>query len=197
MTAMENFKDARMDRKLESELIGNCAPTLAGLKSANLFRYLYRDADTVLTELSEVNRLLNERGVYVEALHWEEDAVLVYAYRKSHLQRELCGEQAREILDRYGYPAGDLESSLVFLKKRLQGYTCFPHEIGIFLGYPPEDVKGFIENRGKNCQYCGLWKVYGNAQERRKLFCKLQKCAEVYLRVFAEGRELSRMTVCA
>lgn len=194
---MENLGEARNDKRLETELIGNCAPTLAGLKSANLFRYRYRDADTVLAELSEVNRLLNERGVYVEALCWESNAVLVYAYRRSHLERELQGEQAREILSRYGYPMGDLEGSLAFLKKRLKGYTCFPHEIGIFLGYPPEDVKGFIENRGKNCQYCGLWKVYGNAQERRKLFCKLQKCSEVYLRVFAEGRELTQMTVCA
>lgn len=194
---MENLGEAINDRRLETELIGNCAPTLAGLKSANLFRYRYRDADTVLAELSEVNRLLNERGVYVEALCWESNAVLVYAYRRSHLERELQGEQAREILSRYGYPMGDLEGSLAFLKKRLKGYTCFPHEIGIFLGYPPEDVKGFIENRGKNCQYCGLWKVYGNAQERRKLFCKLQKCSEVYLRVFAEGRELTQMTVCA
>lgn len=194
---MENLGEAINDRRLETELIGNCAPTLAGLKSANLFRYRYRDADTVLAELSEVNRLLNERGVYVEALCWEPNAVLVYAYRRSHLERELQGEQAREILNRYGYPLGELEGSLAFLKKRLKGYTCFPHEIGIFLGYPPEDVKGFIENRGKNCQYCGLWKVYGNAQERRKLFCKLQKCSEVYLRVFAEGRELTQMTVCA
>lgn len=194
---MKNLGEARNDRRLETELIGNCAPTLAGLKSANLFRYRYRDADTVLAELSEVNRLLNERGVYVDALCWESNAVLVYAYRRSHLERELQGEQAREILSRYGYPMGDLEGSLAFLKKRLKGYTCFPHEIGIFLGYPPEDVKGFIENRGKNCQYCGLWKVYGNAQERRKLFCKLQKCSEVYLRVFAEGRELTQMTVCA
>lgn len=194
---MKSLGEARNDRRLETELIGNCAPTLAGLKSANLFRYRYRDADTVLAELSEVNRLLNERGVYVEALCWESNAVLVYAYRRSHLERELQGEQAREILSRYGYPMGDLEGSLAFLKKRLKGYTCFPHEIGIFLGYPPEDVKGFIENRGKNCQYCGLWKVYGNAQERRKLFCKLQKCSEVYLRVFAEGRELTQMTVCA
>lgn len=194
---MENLGEAINDRRLETELIGNCAPTLAGLKSANLFRYRYRDADTVLAELSEVNRLLNERGVYVEALCWEPNAILVYAYRRSHLERELQGEQAREILNRYGYPLGELEGSLAFLKKRLKGYTCFPHEIGIFLGYPPEDVKGFIENRGKNCQYCGLWKVYGNAQERRKLFCKLQKCSEVYLRVFAEGRELTQMTVCA
>jgi hypothetical protein len=194
---MENLGEAINDRRLETELIGNCAPTLAGLKSANLFRYRYRDADMVLAELSEVNRLLNERGVYVEALCWEPNAVLVYAYRRSHLERELQGEQAREILNRYGYPLGELEGSLAFLKKRLKGYTCFPHEIGIFLGYPPEDVKGFIENRGKNCQYCGLWKVYGNAQERRKLFCKLQKCSEVYLRVFAEGRELTQMTVCA
>ena len=101
---MENLGEAINDRRLETELIGNCAPTLAGLKSANLFRYRYRDADTVLAELSEVNRLLNERGVYVEAFCWEPNAVLVYAYRRSHLERELQGEQAREILNEKSNP---------------------------------------------------------------------------------------------
>ncbi len=38
----------------------------------------------------------------------------------------------------------------------------FPHEIGLFLGYPPEDVCGYIRNKGK-CQKCtGHWQVYGD-----------------------------------
>ena len=26
----------------------------------------------------------------------------------------------------------------------------FPHEVGLFLSYPPEDVKGFIDHRANN-----------------------------------------------
>lgn len=38
----------------------------------------------------------------------------------------------------------------------------FPHEMGILLGYPVEDVEGFIINNGKNELYTGYWKVYDN-----------------------------------
>ena len=49
--------------KLEKQLIEHCAPTLAGIKSANLFSYFYGDEGLARTELKEVNTLLNERGV--------------------------------------------------------------------------------------------------------------------------------------
>ena len=32
----------------------------------------------------------------------------------------------------------------------------FPHEVGLFLGYPPEDVKGFIDHRANNFKCAGL-----------------------------------------
>ena len=69
------------------------------------------------------------------------------------------------------------------LKYRLLKRTCFPHEIGVFLGYPLEDVKGFIDNKGKNCESCGVWKVYCNREEKDKLFQKL-KNARMYMLFF-------------
>ncbi len=34
-------------------------------------------------------------------------------------------------------------------RAHMEGKGDFPHEIGLLLGYPPEDVIGFIENRGQ------------------------------------------------
>ena len=42
-----------------------------------------------------------------------------------------------------------LNRCIVKLIGRLQENEGFPHEIGLFLGYPPEDVLGFIENKGE------------------------------------------------
>lgn len=81
------------------------------------------------------------------------------------------------------------------LKKRIQKEACFPHEIGLFLGYPLEDVEGFIKNKGRNCESCGIWKVYCNAGEKQLLFAKFKKCTEVYKQVFGEGRQLLQLTV--
>lgn len=180
---------------LENRLIEHCAPTLAGMKSANLFNYIYKNQTEVKEELAKVNALLNQKGVYAEALLWREESVLIYIYRRTMLEKELQNPEAAALLIKYGYKGYDVESCLIHLKARLSRYTCFPHEIGIFLGYPIEDVKGFIENRGQNCESCGYWKVYCNASEKEKLFCKMRKCTQYYMQNFQEGRSLLQMTV--
>lgn len=180
---------------LENRLIEHCAPTLAGMKSANLFNYIYKNQTEVKEELAKVNALLNQKGVCAEALLWREESVLIYIYRRTMLEKELQNPEAAALLIKYGYEGYDVESCLVHLKVRLSRYTCFPHEIGIFLGYPIEDVKGFIENRGQNCESCGFWKVYCNASEKEKFFCKMRKCTQYYIRNFQKGRSLLQMTV--
>ena len=182
---------------MEYRLIENCAPTLAGIKCASLFNYFFEDDKAVMIELKEINSLLNERGVFVEALLWREESVLIYVYRQSHLQRELNKPGIWGLLDKYGYDSCQVEKCISCLKQRLYQCSCFPHEIGVFLGYPLEDVKGFIQNGGKNCKCCGLWKVYCNVAEKEKMFEKFKKCSRVYLEVFSSGKKITQMTVCA
>lgn len=49
----------------------------------------------------------------------------------------------------------------------------FPHEIGIFLGYPLDDVIGFIEH--KPYYLVGDWKVYQNVNEAKSNLIYLNK----------------------
>ena len=182
---------------LEHCLIECCAATLAGLKSANLFSYRFIAKEKVIEELTAINGKLNEKGVHIEVLAWKEKFVLIYVYRYSMLERELAKEETRKLLSDYGYMDYTVESCLLHLKQRLYQDDCFPHEIGIFLGYPLQDVIGFIDNKGQNCKYCGFWKVYGDEGEAKKRFERLRKCTSVYLRLFAEGRSIIQMTVSA
>lgn len=182
---------------LESCMIAHCAPTLAGLKSAGLFRYFFLSREVARQELQQVNEMLNDKGVYVEVMEWRAEWVLLYAYRKRHLERELAEPSAQKLLREYGYRTQTVEQAVEYLKQRVQNSICFPHEIGLFLGYPVEDVRGFIENKGQNCKCCGLWKVYCNEEETLELFCKLKKCSSIYQKVFASGRSLERMTIVA
>ena len=41
--------------------------------------------------------------------------------------------------------------------------------MGIFLGYPVDDVAGFINHCGNNCKACGQWKVYGDVEYAKNL----------------------------
>jgi len=83
------------------------------------------------------------------------------------------------------------------LKQRVESSSDFPHEIGLFLGYPLGDVKGFIENAGKNSKCTGCWKVYCDECEALKLFRKYKKCTYVYCEMFKKGVPVMRFTVAA
>lgn len=182
---------------LEGRLIEHCAPTLAGIKVGGLFSYHLKNSSAVQEEIDNANKKLNEKGVYVEILADFEDYVLIYIYRKNQLNTLLGKGEVRRLLAKFGYSDGDLNSSLAHLKERLKNSKGFPHEIGVFLGYPLTDVKGFIDNRGKNCMCCGLWKVYGDRYEAEKMFQKIKKCTEIYIRLFEAGRSITKMTVAA
>lgn len=71
----------------------------------------------------------------------------------------------------------------------------FPHEIGFFLGYPYEDVIGFIKNRGQNYLEVGPWKVYANQSQARRTFARYRRCARIYARAYRSGQSLRRLTV--
>jgi len=84
--------------------------------------------------------------------------------------------------------APDVGNMLTQLSRKLCCSAEFPHEIGVFLGYPLGDVVGFIENRGKNFTCCGCWKSYGDPDAAQKHFDQLSKCTAVYLRLFHSVR---------
>ena len=83
------------------------------------------------------------------------------------------------------------------IKERFSHGGDFPHEIGIFLGYPLGDVIGFIQNLGKNCKCTGCWKVYCDECSAKKTFDKFKKCTEVYTRLWSQGRTVLQLTVAA
>ena len=96
----------------------------------------------------------------------------------------------RKILVQLGYRGLSFPDMLAVFAGRYQacmnGFREFPHEMGLFLGYPPKDVTGFIENRGENCIFAGYWKVYDRPLEKRRLFQKFDQAKEALLRLIAE-----------
>lgn len=79
--------------------------------------------------------------------------------------------------------------------QRLREQGEFPHEIGLFLSYPPEDVRGFIESPVCGFKCVGCWKVYGDAREARKTFGRYRRCTEICCARFAQGTTLERLAV--
>lgn len=195
-----------MERNFETVMIEQCSPTLAGLKPANLFRHETRDAQGLVDRVAWWNLQLNPRGIKVAVLKQCERThrYLIYVYRESKLKGVFARPEVQRFLEQEGYtiPSGISRGEgcgqlLEQLSRRLCCEGEFPHEIGVFLGYPLEDVIGFIENRGKNFTCCGCWKAYGDPAAAQRIFDQLNKCTSVYLRLFHSGTPILRLAVAA
>lgn len=182
---------------LERLLIENCSPTLSSLKSANLFTVHDMDPEELELQINFWNEVLYKKGISIILMKQKTGWALLYVCRKNQLKKRLENEEITAFLDEYGYTEMNVDAALERLKKRLNMTDGFPHEIGIFLDYPVEDVKGFIENAGRNYKCSGCWKVYCNECETVKLFAKYDKCKNVYRQLWQKGFDLLKLTVAA
>jgi len=179
-------------------LVMHCSPTLAGMKTGSLFNCSYGSLSDLFKVICGWNCDLNKKGLYIRILNISGGRALVYVYRPRKLLNDFENAAAVKLLRECGYKKlGDIESMIDHLSERISQNSGFPHEIGLFLGYPYEDVKGFIDNNGKNCKCVGLWKVYSDEVETEKLFNKFRKCTDVYCRKLLEGLSLQRLTVAS
>ena len=179
----------------EQLLIDHCAPTLAGLKTGNMFPVSIEPGQDITDELRQLNRLLRKKGIRVVIFRKTEKKALLYLYRPDYLDKDLCCPEALQILKEKGYCCGSTGSFVVQLIRHMTEDEEFPHEVGLFLGYPPEDVQCFIENSRRGVKCTGCWKAYGNEEEARKTFAKFRKCTDVYRRELSKGRSLLQLTV--
>lgn len=181
----------------EELLIRHCAPTLAGLKTSSLFGCRYESRSQFLSDVREWNNRLRSKGLRVLPLQYRQDYGLIYLYRPDRLEKDLEDGDACRLLEDRGYDCVSPARCLAHLMERLRsaGQKDFPHEIGLFLGYPPEDVEGFIENRAQGCKCVGVWKVYGDEAKARACFDAYQKCTDEFFRLWGEGATLEQLTV--
>lgn len=179
----------------EDYLVRNCAPTLAGIKTGNMFTCPYASKGALLDSIRSINKRLSAKGLRLLPLRFSEEKALIYLYRPASLRQDLSGADAARILRQQGYNTDSCEQCVVHLAKKLRSQEEFPHEIGLFLGYPAEDVCGFMEKGPDCCKCTGCWKVYGDEEAAKKKFAQLKNCTRVYRDQWAKGADIERLTV--
>lgn len=183
---------------LEEMLVRHCSPTLAGLKTGNLFHYRISQPNCFEVEFEQLHSFLNQSGIRARILKQSRDMALILVYRPSFLQRDLKREETLSFINGLGYEnCENAEQHLSILASRFSSIDEFPHEIGLFLGYPLGDVIGFIENKGQNCKYCGFWKVYCDEYRAKQLFWQYRQCTERYQKLIKSGTPLRQLIAAA
>ena len=179
----------------EELIIRSAAPTLAGLKTGSLFPCRFVSRAQLTLEIRDINQRLGAKGLRLLPLRIGEDSALLYLYRPHRLQRDLEDAEVRRLLAEAGYDDFRPGRCLPRLLRRFRDGADFPHEIGLFLSYPPEDVRGFIQNKGRHCKCVGCWKVYGDAERARRQFEGYRVCTARYCRQYAMGVSLDELPV--
>ena len=179
----------------EEVFVRECSPTLANMKAGNMFSSRFNSFEEVQEYVSEMNYRLNKKGIQVIILRYNDGLSLIGVFRVRALKEILKDKLTREILTKLGYKDLDLRSCLIHLLVRFQDFNDFPHEVGLFLGYPPEDVQGFIQNHSNGQKCIGIWKVYGDEESAQKTFEKYRKCTRIFCSLLKKGRSIEKLAV--
>lgn len=182
---------------IEKMIIRHCSPTLASIKTGNLFSIKFDKIEVLKNEIKLLKKTIKNSGVRIKLLKTNENCALIYVYRNSLLKNEVEKSETKIFLKENGYKKTNIKNLLNTLEKRVQSNSGFPHEIGIFLGYPLSDVKAFIKNKGKNYNCTGYWKVYENPNESLEKFALFDKCTKDYQTYYNSGKSIRQLTIVA
>lgn len=184
--------------EMEMTVAYHCAPALAGIKPSNLVSFCGKKHPGLDSRLAAWNEQLNPAGIYFEKICNCKKRVLVLVYRRKKLEGLLADHGIRAELREAGYPVNEgLEAVIGHLKTRLSAGGGFPHEVGLFLGYPLEDVHGFMQSGGRDYKLNGYWKVYSDEEKAKELFYRYTKCRKAVCARMGMGMSIARLFAAA
>lgn len=182
-----------LQQEFERTLAYHAAPAMAGIKPADLVAW-GTSRECLGDFLDRYRRQLEPSGIHVRVLCTCRPRCLLLIYRPDRLARQLAQPAVRALLAREGYPVDrGPEAMLDALSARLSSSASFPHEVGLFLGYPPEDVEGFRLHQGRDYKLCGCWKVYSDVERARECFRRYSCCRSALCRRLEEGKRLTQL----
>lgn len=175
------------------KLAFHTAPTLLGIKCASLISLSIEEFD-INSHAEYFNKRVASKGLKSRMLCSCKSRALILVYSEELLKKRLSERGSQEILKRFGYDTeckeNALNNCLERLSQRMMAGGAFPHEIGVFLGYPLEDVRGFIENHGEHFKLCGAWKVYGSVETAKRTFANYDRCRNFLCNKLSEGADI-------
>lgn len=183
------------NKKTALEVARQCAPVLAGIKPSNLLIVEH-------THIADIVHVLDGTEVGERLLYKDAQKSVWLIYRSVWLNQLLKQEDIADFFRTIGYTRlTELDAVLAKLGQRYVSYLDsrmdFPHEIGLLLGYPMADVRGYILNHGRDCLLNGYWKVYSDADEAQKIFDIYTKVRNLFVREISGGKQFSQIpAVC-
>jgi hypothetical protein len=173
--------------RLELFIRWAAGPVIGGIKPSSMVRLPREELGRAWKSWGEeICRALDISAVI---LRQSPAGSLLLLYRRRMLQRALKGPSGRRLRS-LSYPVGSgLDPCLAYLASRFADPVRFPHEVGIFLGYPLEDVIAFCGGKLRPYDCRGYWKVYHRPEKATRAFAYMDRA-----RVKIAGEFFPRIT---
>ncbi|WP_191013428.1 DUF3793 family protein [Treponema zioleckii] len=170
------------------ETIIHCsAPSLCGIKPASLFSMNSTCYDSGIHKLRDWQSEFSKSKKYFVPLKKSEKRILFFVFDKNLLEKVCSDSSNLAYLKSKGYEVHKgFNVILSELLHRLAWQKKFPHEVGLFLGYPLVDVVGFEKNSSE-CKFAGFWKVYGDKKSAVEQMNLYKKCSDICMKWIDDG----------
>ncbi len=152
-------------------------PTIDGVKPAEILTICENQFNSIYNKYFKENKSIDMITIKQRG---EKRQVIVY--HRECLKAILKQKGVQFLLKSKGYPIDStVECNVGYLVRRIKNEP-FPHEIGVFLGYPLKDVFGYMRlNTLPHTKTMG-WCMYGNTRESERIYakyCAARECKEI------------------
>lgn len=166
-----------LENKEFQELLVKLSPTILGIKPAELLNVkMGKNFDKCCSCLGDCKDF---RFIVIRDftnLYRRQ----IFFYHQGCLSEILKQKANQKFLKKIGYPLTfEINRYLEILIKKLQS-NIFPHEIGIFLGYPLKDVLGYMGLSPLKVVKVKGWKYYGSETLSAVQYKRFVKAREVF-----------------
>lgn len=157
-------------------LIENLAPLVLGIKPSVLLN-MSLEQEMNWKELQEL--ITRQKTLQLKEIRELKGRLQVFFYQRERLDSLLQQEPVHEFLTSLGYPEHhSLDAYLSLLQHKIVSRK-FPHEIGVFLGYPLKDVLGFMGLLPLPYRKTQDWRIYGDETPSNEIYEKYRQARNI------------------
>lgn len=160
---------------LKFDILEKLGATIMGVKPAEILNVKNNESLVICKNFINEHPELG----YLRIRKMQKEGRIQYIFfHKTCIEKTLNRKEKLEFLRDLGYPDKfSVKAYLNFLKVRLCSED-FPHEIGLFLGYPFKDVLGFMGKTSLRLVTVKGWRYYGNATSSLKKYNTFKSAKE-------------------
>ncbi len=169
------------------------APALCNIKPGNLF-FAKKNVFSEI-RLKKWKEEFSKRGLMVFSLQLSENSTAILVLNICWTRKILEDSLVQAYLAQKGYRSSNVFDVVQKLFIRMKQNKGFPHEVGVLLGYPIEDVIEFENHQGYDCKYCGYWKTYSDVETAKECQCKYKYCSGMCRQLYEKGYSLDQIVM--